>query len=201
MTTHRTLQLASKSPRRTELLAQIGIQFTVIPVEFDETPFSKEVPNDYVIRLSRGKARAGFLASSAMPTLGADTIVVIDDTILGKPRDKDDAYKILRSLSGRTHSVLTAVALCSVEQCEHILVETQVRFRAISDEEIHAYWRSGEPKDKAGAYAIQGLGAVFIEEIKGSYSAVVGLPLNETARLCKKFSIQGWWNTPTLDEI
>ncbi|MCU0836677.1 MAG: Maf family nucleotide pyrophosphatase [Chromatiaceae bacterium] len=178
--------LASNSPRRRELLAQIGVVPRVIAVSLDETPLSGEAADDYVRRVALEKARAGLdlVAGRApkLPVLGADTAVVVGERVLGKPRDREDALAMLRLLSGRSHRVLSAVALVGSEEAL-ALSESQVRFRAISAAEARAYWETGEPADKAGGYAIQGLGALFVEHLSGSYSGVMGLPLFETAAL------------------
>lgn len=188
-----SLYLASASPRRRELLTQIGVPFTSVAASIDETPQPGEAPEAYVRRLAAGKAAAGLLAApSGAVVLGADTAVILNERILGKPTGASDARHMLAALSGRQHRVLTAVALCTSEGVEQCCVSSQVRFRAISSAEIDAYWASGEPADKAGAYAIQGLGAVFVEAIEGSYSAVVGLPLCETAALLARFGIACW---------
>ncbi|MBT2337942.1 MULTISPECIES: Maf family protein [Pseudomonas] len=189
------LYLASGSPRRRELLTQIGVRFTAINADIDETPLDQESPSAYVERLACGKAEAG---RRALPTeadgcvLGADTAVVLDGQILGKPLDQSDALAMLMSLSGREHEVLTAIAVLEGQRCESRVVRSRVRFRAISEPEAAAYWASGEPRDKAGGYGIQGLGAVFVAALEGSYSAVVGLPLCETAQLLGDFGIPCW---------
>lgn len=188
------LFLASGSPRRRELLTQIGVRFTVLSAQIDETPHSEEIPAAYVERLARGKAQAGLalLSDDQCCVLGADTAVVLDGHILGKPLDEADAQSMLTALSGREHEVLTAVALVNRQRCETRVVSSRVRFRSISTAEIQAYWASGEPRDKAGSYAIQGLAAIFVEGLHGSYSAVVGLPLCETAELLSRFGIPCW---------
>ncbi|NBA97095.1 nucleoside triphosphate pyrophosphatase [Pseudomonas sp. R5(2019)] len=192
------LYLASGSPRRRELLTQIGVPFTTISANIDETPLPGESPAAYVERLARGKAAAGqaLLAAteSGAPTivLGADTAVVLDGQILGKPVDEADALAMLAALSGREHEVLTAVAVLDGQRCEVRNVRSKVGFRPISVQEAQAYWDNGEPRDKAGSYAIQGLGAVFVTHLHGSYSAVVGLPLCETAALLADFGIPCW---------
>ncbi|TWC21923.1 MULTISPECIES: nucleoside triphosphate pyrophosphatase [unclassified Pseudomonas] len=189
------LYLASGSPRRRELLTQIGVSFTAISADIDETPLNHETPSAYVERLARGKAEAG---RRALPiddggcVLGADTAVVLDGQILGKPLDQSDARSMLLALSGRDHEVLTAIAVLDGQRCESRVVRSRVRFRPISEEEAAAYWASGEPLDKAGGYGIQGLGAVFVAGLEGSYSAVVGLPLCETAQLLEHFGIPCW---------
>ncbi len=183
--------LASRSPRRRELLHQIGVDFDVIDVDVDEQRGPQESAEAFVARVALDKARAGrsaLPAGSSMPVLGADTAVVIDDDVLGKPRDGTDAARMLSLLSGRTHRVLTAVAL--VAGRETVCVSTsKVTFRTLGDAECAAYWASGEPADKAGAYAIQGLAAVFISRLEGSYSGVMGLPLYETATLLQESGI------------
>ncbi|MET0377432.1 MAG: Maf family protein [Spongiibacteraceae bacterium] len=194
------IYLASQSPRRRELLAQIGVDYQVISAPVDESPRAGETPVDYVQRLAREKAAAGrsVLLQQKLPlrpVLGADTAVVLDaleentgaPQILGKPNDLNEARTMLRLLRGRQHRVLTAVSLCGEQQFT-ALSATTVWFRAISDAEIDAYWNSGEPRDKAGAYGIQGYAAVFVERIDGSYSGVMGLPLFETAQLLAAFS-------------
>jgi septum formation protein len=192
------LLLASGSPRRRELLAQIGVPFSLLSVDIDETPLKDETPADYVERLARGKADAGLLQLAndpAYPTacvLGADTAVVLDGRILGKPADESEALSMLAALSSREHQVLTAVAVVDEQHCETRVVSSLVRFRPISSDEARAYWASGEPRDKAGSYGIQGLGAVFVENLSGSYSAVVGLPLCETAEILQRFGIPCW---------
>lgn len=184
------LQLASQSPRRAELLTQIGVQFRVVNANTDETPAFGEAPYALVERLAGQKAQAGFAASPGLPTLGADTLVICDGQIFGKPKDEDDALRMLTQLSGREHEVVTAVAVCNSESVERLLVHSFVHFIELSPAEIRAYWRSGEPQDKAGAYAIQGLGAIFVSAIRGSYSNIVGLPLYETAALLRQFGIK-----------
>ncbi|RMQ96845.1 Maf-like protein [Pseudomonas savastanoi pv. glycinea] len=188
------LFLASGSPRRRELLTQIGVRFTVLSAQIDETPHSEETPTAYVERLARGKAQAGLalLTDDQGCVLGADTAVVLDGHILGKPLDEADAQSMLTALSGREHEVLTAIALVNQQRCETRVVSSRVRFRSISTAEIQTYWASGEPQDKAGSYAIQGLAAIFVEGLHGSYSAVVGLPLCETAELLSRFGIPCW---------
>lgn len=189
------LYLASGSPRRRELLTQIGVPYTALSAEIDETPFADEQPLAYVERLARGKAQAGLASLSAASeacVLGADTAVVLDGRILGKPLDEADARAMLTALSGREHQVLTAVAVANRQGSEALVVSSYVRFRPIRAEEIQAYWASGEPRDKAGSYAIQGLAAIFVEALQGSYSGVVGLPLCETAELLSRFGIPCW---------
>jgi len=183
------LYLASQSPRRRELLAQIGLRYRLLPVSVAEQHRLDESPQEYVERLARDKALAGNrLRAEDKPVLGADTIVVCDDLILEKPHDEADGKHMLRRLSGRTHQVMTAIALARGERCESRLVVTEVSFRHLSDAEIDSYWASGEPHDKAGAYGIQGLAGKFVSYLKGSYSAVVGLPLMETELLLRQFA-------------
>lgn len=175
--------LASRSPRRRELLHQLGLAHAVLAVAVDETPRPGEDPEQYVERLALAKARAGRRAiGTAHPVLGADTAVVCDGRILGKPADAGDALAMLSLLSGREHRVLTGVALLGGRE-QTAVSETLVRFRGIEPAEAAAYWASGEPRGKAGAYAIQGRGALFVARINGSYSGVVGLPLFETATM------------------
>ena len=188
------LFLASASPRRRELLTQIGVPFELLSITLDETPLPAERPEAYVQRLAREKALAGWAAvgDDSVAVLGADTTVVIDERILGKPADRAEGLLMLESLSDREHYVLTAVALATRGACEVRLVTSRVRFRRIERAEAEAYWASGEPCDKAGGYAIQGWGAVFVAELRGSYSAVVGLPLCETAQLLDQAGIARW---------
>lgn len=188
------LFLASASPRRREQLTQIGVPFELLSITLDETPLPAERPEAYVQRLAREKALAGRAAvgDDSAAVLGADTTVVIDERILGKPADRAEGLLMLESLSDREHHVLTAVALATRDACEVRLVTSRVRFRRIERAEAEAYWASGEPCDKAGGYAIQGWGAVFVAELRGSYSAVVGLPLCETAQLLDQAEIARW---------
>lgn len=179
------LWLASRSPRRAALLATLGVDFAVLDVEVDENPLSGEAAAAYVCRLAQAKALAGrSRAPSAAPVLAADTTVVLDGALLGKPGDAAEAHRMLRGLAGRWHDVLTGVALAHT-RLEIVCVTTRVRFRALSDAEIACYIASGEPCDKAGAYAIQGLGAALVERLEGSHANVVGLPLVETLTLLR----------------
>ncbi|WP_312936852.1 Maf family protein [Pseudomonas sp.] len=185
--------LASGSPRRRELLAQVGVPFSVLSAPVDETLLPGESAQCYVERLAQAKARAGFASLQAPGVvLGADTVVVLDGQVLGKPDDADHAQRMLLSLSERSHQVLTAVALTDGITTRSLCVSTDVALRGISSAEARRYWATGEPADKAGGYAIQGLGAVFVRQISGSYSAVVGLPLFETAELLGTFGIDCW---------
>lgn len=179
------LLLASRSPRRAELLTTLGVGFAVVDVEVDEAVLGDEAPAAYVARLAAAKAAAGRRnATLPLPVLAADTTVVCADEILGKPGDRAEGLRMLRLLSGRWHAVYTGVALRDVEGRLHAAtVQTRVCFRELTTAEIDAYWASGEPADKAGAYGIQGLGGALIERIEGSYSNVVGLPLAETLAL------------------
>jgi len=190
--TNPLIYLASQSSRRRELLLQIGLAHELISVEIDETPHPGEGSELYVTRMALEKARAGRATLSVVdrPVLGADTSVVIDGELLGKPCDEEEARRMLQRLAGRTHLVLSGVALVDAENEESRLSVSHVTFREISDQEGCDYWQSGEPIDKAGGYGIQGLGAVFIERLEGSYSGVMGLPLFETAALARDFGIQ-----------
>lgn len=192
-----TLYLASASPRRRELLAQIGVSFTTHVVPIDETAQPGEAPAAYVERLAWAKAQAALdtLNDRGAVVLGSDTAVVLDGRILGKPVDREDALATLAALSGREHQVLTAVALVSEARVEVRVVTSTVRFKPLDRTQIEAYWATGEPLDKAGSYGIQGLAAVFVSQMQGSYSAVVGLPLCETAELLAQFAIPCWQTT------
>lgn len=188
------IYLASRSPRRLELLRQIGIQPNVVLADLDESALPLEAPEDYVRRLSVAKARCAYTTLPARrrgPVLGADTAVIAGGRILGKPRDEDDAVDMLLSLSGRTHRVLTGVALVD-PRVHYRLCDSRVTFRPLTEAEARAYWSTGEPLDKAGGYAIQGLGAMFVSGLEGSYSGVMGLPLYETAELLKLHGIGPW---------
>ena len=181
------LYLASTSPRRREILQSLGIEFEVVMVEIDESPLAGESAEDLVVRLATAKAEA---ATGAEYVLGSDTVVVLDDIVLGKPEDADDAVDMLLALSGRSHTVLTGVALRTPNGTGLVLSKTDVRFREIDRDEAIAYWHSGEPADKAGSYGIQGLGGMFVEAINGSYSGVMGLPVFETVELLKSAGIE-----------
>ena len=186
------LYLASSSPRRKELLSEIGVQFEVISQSVDESLKIEESPASYVMRLAQNKAEAGrdvLPGENLVPVLGADTIVVCQGEILGKPVNEADAKRMLSLLSGQWHEVLTAVCLTNGNKSKIITSKSRVKFRTLSEEEIELYWLSGEPQDKAGSYAIQGLGGIFVERLEGSYSGVVGLPIYETAELLKTFEI------------
>ena len=194
------IDLASRSPRRRELLAQIGVRFELlmfrgIPREdpdIDEAALPGETPEDYVVRVTLAKAQAGLRRIRERhliphPVLAADTTVEVDGNVIGKPEHEADAVAILQRLSGRSHRVLTAVALADIDSTEHLLNVSEVRFRPLENEEIRRYVASGEPLDKAGAYGIQGRAAIFVEEIRGSYTGIMGLPLYETAILLRHF--------------
>lgn len=181
--------LASASPRRKALLEQINVKAVIQPVDLDETPLAGEAPSAYVQRIALEKSNlCARQRRENLPVLAADTAVVLDNEIFGKPANQDEGISILKRLSGRTHQVYSAVCLLGKEQRVAISI-TDVTFRVLSDREISAYWLTGEPADKAGGYAIQGLAAAFIERIAGSYSGVMGLPLFETAELLAKESI------------
>jgi septum formation protein len=179
------LCLASRSPRRRELLLQIGVPHVVSAADIDEALLPGELPADYVVRMARAKALAVQARGMTLPMLAADTAVVVDGRVCGKPASEAEAVAMLESLSGHSHTVLTAVALAARGTLLHRLSESEVRLRPLSRAECLAYWRTGEPRDKAGGYAVQGRGAVFIEELRGSYSGVMGLPLFETAELLR----------------
>jgi septum formation protein len=190
------LVLASASPRRSALLAQIGVAHRVIPAQIEEVRFDGEAIEQCVQRLAREKARhvsallaARATAPAGLAVLGADTTVAIEQQMLGKPRDRAAGLAMLERLSGREHAVLSAVALSYGDRVETALSCSLVRMRRLRPQECEAYWDSGEPHDKAGGYAIQGRGAVFVEALRGSYSGVMGLPLFETAQL---LAAVGW---------
>lgn len=192
------LYLASASPRRRELLVQIGLRVELVSQSVSEHRLKNESPEDYVQRLALEKAQAGLAllgAEPQRPVLGADTTVVVDDQILGKPEDENAALAMLAQLSGRTHRVLSAVAVVGKDNLGQdraavCLNENRVSFRVIGEAERRAYWCTGEPADKAGGYGIQGLAALFIERLEGSYSGVMGLPLYETGELLRRFGIE-----------
>ena len=193
--------LASASPRRRALLAQIGVPFQVLTVMVDEARQPGEAPDAYVLRLAREKADAGWQARplrDPSPVLAADTTVVLDGRILAKPADRSEGERMLRELGGRTHAVLTAVAVATAEGLISRTSRSEVTFRAISAAEARDYWATGEPRDKAGGYAIQGGAAIFIADLRGSYSGVMGLPLFETAELLEQAGVPHW--SPTRDE-
>lgn len=194
------LILASASPRRADLLQQIGVRFKVLPANIDERNHTRESAVDYVMRMAVEKAQA--VAANqplGVPTLGADTAVVLGSEIFGKPRDYDDARAMLQALSGNSHQVLTAVAVDNGETSSALISTTEVTFRHIREYEYLRYWQSGEPRDKAGAYAIQGYGAAFVESLKGSYSGVVGLPIAQTCKLLEAFKVPIWLQEPASE--
>jgi septum formation protein len=186
------LRLASASPRRRQLLDLIGVPHVVTPADIDETPHPGEAAGDYVTRLAREKAAAVWARHQDLPVFAADTTVVVDDEILGKPESAEDAAQMLRKLSGRAHFVHTGIALHTKHGLEVDISSTDVEFAELTDDMIRAYWDSGEPQGKAGAYAIQGLGAVFVSDISGSYTGVMGLPLFETAAMLRYAGIKVW---------
>ena len=197
------LILASASPRRKELLSQIGVTFDVCAVDIDETPFVNEPPSAYVSRMATEKAQRCFALqkpTDSLVVLGADTTVIIDNDILGKPIDYQDCKNMLLQLSGKVHQVMTSVCILinrpedsgSSPDIFCKVVTTEVCFKVISDKQVETYWQSGEPQDKAGSYGIQGFGAAFVERIQGSYSAVVGLPLAEVADMLGIAGVPIW---------
>lgn len=191
--TVRTLILASASPRRQELLSQIAVPFRVAAQDIDESGQPGEQGEAYVRRIANEKARSALAAlADNEVVLAADTTVLCDGQILGKPASAAEAVAMLTQLSGREHQVLTAVTVADRDRQKQVLGQARVSFRAISEAEARRYWASGEPRGKAGAYAIQGLAAVFVQSLSGSYSAVVGLPLFETAALLQEFGIACW---------
>ncbi len=186
------LYLASASPRRRELLAQVGLAVEVLVQDIDESLLPGEQPEPYVTRLAAEKAKAALRDPRCrlpLPVLAADTTVVCAGRVLGKPATLGEARQMLQLLSGRTHQVLTAVAVALRDEVAVTLVSTDVSFRELGSAEIDAYWATGEPRDKAGAYGVQGIGAAFVARIEGSYSGVVGLPLFETLQLLQKFGV------------
>jgi septum formation protein len=182
--------LASGSPRRAELLSQIGLPFEVSVPSVDETPLAGESPDLYVTRLARAKALAA--TQRGCISLGADTSVILDGRILGKPRSRDDGISMLKALGGRSHQVLTGIAVSDGQRTESLVVSSLVTFRDLDPEEAQAYWDTGEGADKAGSYGIQGIGSIFAKSIQGSFSAVVGLPLTETESLLRAFGVDTW---------
>lgn len=181
--------LASQSPRRKQLLEQIGIFPVCMPVDIDETKKNEETPFEYCKRLSQEKAQMGWQKSNKKAlVLGSDTIVVLDGKTLGKPKDKEDAFRMLEMLSNTTHQVITAVSIVFEKKQKTIVSISDVEFRALNSDEIKHYISSNEPMDKAGSYGIQGLAAQFIKNISGSYSGIMGLPLYETAELIREYT-------------
>ena len=197
------IYLASRSARRRDLLKQMGVNFEMLllregagrDADFDESPIGNELPRDYVVRVARLKAEAGWLRLEQRrlmrhPVLSGDTTVAFNDTILAKPKDREDAVAMLKALSGTVHLVYTAIAVKFHESLREALSVTEVRLRELSDDEIRRYVATGDPMDKAGAYGIQGKASMFIESINGSYSGVVGLPMFETSQLLSQFGFQ-----------
>jgi len=187
--------LASASPRRHELLMQIGVRFEVVVVDVDESCLPKESPEDYVQRVALAKAQAGLQTLADDPgaiVLGGDTSVICSGQVYGKPENQAHALEMLMALSGSEHQVYSAVSVVSADKQVTRLVKTKVRFRSLSEQECEAYWETGEPQGKAGGYAIQGLGSVFVSSIEGSYTGVVGLPVAETAQLLAEFGVPAW---------
>ncbi len=184
-----SLILASSSPRREKILETMGLAFAVISADVDESLRENESAADMVVRLAIAKTEA-IAAQTGQITIGADTAVVLNEKIFGKPADAGDALRMLLELSGRTHQVMTGVAVATSAGVQSELCVSDVRFREISPDEAQRYWQSGEPRGKAGAYAIQGRGGVFVEAIMGSYTSVVGLPVFEAARLLRNAGLE-----------
>lgn len=196
------IYLASRSPRRRELLRQIGVRHEVLLLresadrtDVDESPLAGEATQDYVVRIAQAKANVGWQCVIARyiprhPVLGADTTVIVDGEILGKPRGLEASIAMLGKLAGRSHQVMTAVALTYEARCEVLVSTSTITFKALTEREIHAYASTGEPFDKAGGYAIQGRAATFIAHLDGSYSGVMGLPVYETAQLLERFNMK-----------
>jgi septum formation protein len=190
-----TIILASASERRSRLLTQIGVQHRSLAADLDEDPRPGESPADYVQRLARDKALAGVAALGAgsnLPVLAADTTVVLDGRIFGKPSSEQECVAMLMALSGRTHEVMTAIALADGSGLRTAMNVSRVSFRALDERECRRYWATGEPAGKAGGYAVQGLAAVFISRLEGSFSCVMGLPLFETAALLEAAGVRRW---------
>ncbi|HET7756451.1 MAG TPA: nucleoside triphosphate pyrophosphatase [Steroidobacteraceae bacterium] len=186
------LCLASASPRRRELLEQLGVPYVSAIPDIDETVLPGESALDYVVRMARAKARIVHPHGAGLPVLAADTTVLIEQRICGKPADAEEGIAMLLRLSGRSHEVLTAVALAAAGELNHRVSRSEVLFRHLTLAEAMAYWGTGEPRDKAGGYAVQGHGAVFVEHLSGSYSGVMGLPLYETAELLAGAGVSYW---------
>jgi septum formation protein len=192
---YESIYLASASPRRSQLLSQIGIPHEVLAVDLDEARLPDEPPRVYVERLARDKARAARSALGGRPLrplLAADTSVVLGEEIFGKPADEADCVRMLMALAGRTHEVMTGIAVLAGDALLADLSVSRVTFRRLDEAECRRYWASGEPRDKAGGYAVQGFAAVFVERLEGSYSGVMGLPLFETARLLRAAGVAAW---------
>jgi septum formation protein len=195
--THPRVVLASASPRRRELLALVGIEHDVRPTNIDESYLAGEIPREHAERLAREKACA--LELSDAVTIGSDTIVVVDGDVLGKPRDRDHAHAMLRRLSGRSHVVMTGVAVRWQGKIVSGLEEVGVTFRMLSDDDIERYIATGEPMDKAGAYGIQGYGATIVERVEGDYFAVMGLALNLLVRLLRQAGLRYDFGAVSID--
>ena len=186
--------LASSSPRRESILRDIGIRFIKCPADIDESVLPGEKPDKYVRRMAEAKAKKIANQKKHKPVLGADTIVLIDGRILGKPKNREQALRYITLLSNRTHSVLTSVALARGDRCKSIVARAEVTFRKISKREAILYWETGEPKDKAGGYGIQGVGGIFIDPIEGGHGTVIGLPVLEAEKLLRLFNVETWRN-------
>ncbi|MFK7863239.1 MAG: nucleoside triphosphate pyrophosphatase [Pseudohongiellaceae bacterium] len=190
--TKQPLILASSSPRRQQLLVQLGVEFEVAPQNIDESVLPDEVPVAYVERVAKEKGRSALQQYPDALVLAADTSVILDNQILGKPADKHDALGMLAALAGREHVVISAVTVANAGSMRCLVVTTTVKFRDITTEEALRYWQTGEPIGKAGGYGIQGFGSAFVENLSGSYTNVVGLPLFETAQALSYFNVPIW---------
>lgn len=190
------LILASQSPRRQAFLEQLGYRFSCQPADIDETPLANEAPTDYVNRLAIEKAQVVSNHHRHAVVIGSDTIVALGNELLGKPLDFADYRRMLLALSGKVHQVHTGVAVVRGDEVKSVVVTTQVTFKSLTEQEIENYWHTGEPQDKAGAYGLQGIGGQFVVTIDGSYSAVVGLPLYETAELLTAFNVESAMTAP-----
>ncbi len=183
------LHLASQSPQRQDILRSLGLSFTAAGVDVDEQQLRGELPEAMALRLSRAKATAADVDPSRI-VVGADTLVVLEEVVFGKPKDREECLEMLANLSGRMHRVMTGVAVLASAKVQTVVSITEVKFREIGPDEALAYWQSGEPCDKAGGYAIQGRGGIFVEAISGSYSGVVGLPVFETSQLLRNAGLR-----------
>lgn len=198
-----TVILASQSPRRRELLATLGLEFQVANADIDESVRTDEAAFDYVLRLAQQKAQAvaAQINDAQAVIIGSDTSVIFEAQILGKPLDEEDFSKMMKQLSGQTHQVMTAVAMVQGSKLISMVISTDVVFKSLSNEVIARYWQTGEPADKAGGYGIQGFGSFLVDHIRGSYSAVVGLPLSETAQMLLDCNIPIWNNTLNAKDL